>query len=156
METIQNSIPFFEQEVKRQQHEIRTRLIDDITYDANCHLQTFHGFRVGSYVRFEPKLMQIFKENRSKFSDAFLEQYGSGIFQVSYFQGPVIFDLVEHQKLGLIMENGVHRQELMDFLSSNGQYRMHSHSDRHYYVSTDYRNLVQHSSFKSVLIPTPL
>lgn len=154
MKTSQNSIPNFKREQRRQQLEIKRRYIHEITYDADYNLESFHGFKVGSYVQLCPQLMEIFVQNLSQFSDTFLKKYSSGVFQVSYFQGPVLFEMVEHEKLGLVMENDKHRTEFMKFLSNYAIRRTHSHSQAHQYVSTDYRNLIPHFAFQKVHIPT--
>lgn len=155
MKNSQALIPHFKREVGRQQELIKGPHIPDITYDSDYNLLSFHGFQVGSKVRLNPELMELFIQNRSNFSDSFLQKYSSGIFEVSYFQGRILFQ-VEHEKLGLVMESDRHRTEFMQFLSKNAVYKARSHSELHQYVSTDYRNLTPHLLFENVLIPTLL
>jgi len=155
MKSSQTSLPHFKTEQRRQQKALQERLFRDITFDAKYNLETFHGFHVGSYVQFNPELMQLFIKNRSTFSNSFLEKYSAGIFEVSYFQGHILFD-VEYEKIGLYMPDNRHREEFMSFIANNGKHRMRSHSEHHLYVSIDYRNLVNHFPFENVLIPTSL
>lgn len=92
------------------------RSVPAVFNDDNT-LHSIHGFEVDSYIILKPALLEAFKKH--SFSNDFLRQYKSGIFQISHVQPDVLYTYSSSSEIAITMNDKHCVNEMLEFCKEN-------------------------------------